>query len=165
MWQFKLGGPFTIQAQALATCDFQTLAVPIIVTTRCNAGARFVCGGGATGPYVPATGLTTCQNNVGGALPDPTAVYPTTVQYNCAENMFQPVFVSMGVDAGGDAASNGDALTLTAAFSGAVSPFSWWSKAYTSATVKWTIRVPESARADLIQDGTGCVVWVLERTV
>jgi hypothetical protein len=92
-------------------------------------------------------------------------VYPTTVQYNCAENMFQPVFVSMGVDAGGDAASNGDALTLTALFSGAVPTTSWWSKAYTSATVKWTIRVPESDRADLIQDGTGCVVWVLDRTV
>jgi hypothetical protein len=152
--QYPLAGTYTIQAQAVSSCDFATLTPAITVTTSCNAPARFVCG--VPNSLVVASVASSCSGASGGPFADPTAVYPTTVQYNCAEGMFQPVFLSMGGDSGGDVASAGDPLTFTASITSPPAT-SWWSKAYVFATVSWTIQVADTPAnlASLLEDGIG----------
>ena len=67
---------------------------------------------------------------------DPTDVYPTILQFNCAENRFTPVFITMAGDAGGQAADSGDKSVFTVQLT-SVDPNSWWSTAFITATVRW----------------------------
>ncbi len=96
-------------------------------------------------------------------------MYPTTLQYSCVDSKFSAVFATMAGDGGSDsvtagttgASSANDVVTYTAKLASA-STKSWWSTAYVTGKVQWTIRVAEDAtiaanNAPLVDDANNFV--------